>query len=75
MTGKKMVQLAGSRALAALMLAGCESAQDKAIDQAKKQAGKMRQSSKGEPNDCASEQAHNGCGCLVQIGVVRMLRA
>lgn len=38
MTGKKMVQLAGSLALAALMLAGCESAQDKAIDQAKKQA-------------------------------------
>jgi len=38
MTGKKMVQLTGTFALAALMIAGCESAQDKAIDQAKKQA-------------------------------------
>jgi len=33
-----MIQLAGGLALAAMMVAGCESAQDKAIDQAKKQA-------------------------------------
>lgn len=34
----RMIQLAGGLALAAMMVAGCESAQDKAIDQAKKQA-------------------------------------
>jgi hypothetical protein len=38
MTRTRMIQLAGGLALAALMVAGCESAQDKAIDQAKKQA-------------------------------------
>jgi hypothetical protein len=38
MTRTQMIQLAGGLALAAMMVAGCESAQDKAIDQAKKQA-------------------------------------
>ncbi|HXE09013.1 MAG TPA: hypothetical protein VN612_14020 [Acidobacteriaceae bacterium] len=38
MTRTRMVQLAASLALAMLTVAGCESAQDKAIDQAKKQA-------------------------------------
>jgi hypothetical protein len=38
MTRTRMIQLAGGLALAAMMVAGCESAQDKAIDQAKKQA-------------------------------------
>lgn len=38
MTRTGMIQLAGGLVLAALMVAGCESAQDKAIDQAKKQA-------------------------------------
>jgi hypothetical protein len=38
MTRTRMIRLAGGLALAALMMAGCKSAQDKAIDQAKKQA-------------------------------------